>query len=176
MNMKLLVAAFVATIPCSAFAATTLPDACGNAAVKFDVKTEKNATAPSSPDSSNARVVFLEALNKPGSVLVKPTVRFGLDGVWVGAVKGNSYFTVSLPSGEHHVCAAWQSKFNTYRKNVGLAALNVEPGKTYYVRYKVDLIATENGAAAITDLAPINEDEARFLLKTSELATSTASQ
>src|SRR5579875_3797645 len=80
----------------TARAAVVLPDACGKNEVKFDVRAEKSSSSPASPGEGQAQIVFLETLHKPANVLVKPTVRFGVDGAWVGASKADSYFTVSV--------------------------------------------------------------------------------
>ena len=40
--------------------ATTLPDACGDDKIKFDVKTEKSKTAPLPPAAGKAQIVFID--------------------------------------------------------------------------------------------------------------------
>jgi hypothetical protein len=82
---------------------------CGPASVKFDVNADAHAHPMSQPEAGKALVYFIEDdtnfLSTP-----KPTTRLGIDGSWVGANHGNSYFYLSLEPGEHHLCASWQSK------------------------------------------------------------------
>ena len=40
--------------------ATTLPDACGDDKVTFDVKTEKSQPVPPAPDAGKAQVIVIE--------------------------------------------------------------------------------------------------------------------
>lgn len=160
----------------TARAAVVLPDACGKNEVKFDIRAEKSSPIAASPGEHNAQIVFVETLHKPSNVLVKPTVRFGVDGAWVGAAKADSYFTVSVVPGEHHLCAASQSHLKSFSKDVGLTALTAQPGKTYFVEFKVNLIPTDQGASAVTSFSKIDGDEGRFHLKTYPLAAWTTSQ
>src|SRR5579862_2157911 len=81
--------------------------ACGSDDVKYDVSTKKVATHAAQPPQGKALVYFIEDDNDFGSV-PKPTTRFGLNGQWLGATHGNSYFSVTVDPGEHHVCANWQ--------------------------------------------------------------------
>ncbi len=85
--------------------ATTLPDACGDDKVKFKVDRQKGQPAPTLPGSDKALIVFVEELDKNQPILgPPPTTRVGLDGAWVGANQGNSYFAIPIAAGEHHVC------------------------------------------------------------------------
>ena len=89
--------------------ANTLPDSCGDDKVKFDVKTEKNQAAPAGPAEGKAQIVFVENENQVIGPFMHATVRFGMDGAWVGANSGNSYFALTVDPGVHHSCASWQS-------------------------------------------------------------------
>jgi hypothetical protein len=68
-----------------------------------------------------------------------PTMRVGLDGAWIGANKGKSYFFFSVDPGDHEVCANWQSgTFKKTAKRIGSAiTLKAEAGKVYYLRTQV---------------------------------------
>ncbi len=155
----------------AAYAATGLPDACGSQNVKFDVSTDKPLQSAATPETGKAQIVFIESLHKNSNVLIYPTIRFGLDGSWAGAVKGSSYFAISVPPGEHHLCAAWQSHFKSFRDQPGAMPLTVEPGKIYFVDYSVNFIPTDGGAQPVISFAQINDDQAKFLLKSYPLAT-----
>ncbi len=39
----------------------------------------------------------------------RPTVKWGVDGNWVGATQRDTYFYLSVDPGEHHLCAEWES-------------------------------------------------------------------
>lgn len=171
MSVKYLLALALTLAALPAFASNDLPDACGSADVKFDVKTAKASTPAQAPASGQAQLVFIETLHKPGNVLVKPTIRVGLDGSWAGALKGSSYFSVLVPSGEHHLCVSWQSHFGTFRKNLFAKSVALEPGKTYFLEYKADLIATDGGAQPVTDFDFIDADQGKFFMKSYPVAT-----
>ena len=47
--------------------------------------------------------------------LTAPTMRVGVDGNWMGANNGKSYFFFPVEPGEHNVCAEWQS--GTFKKS-----------------------------------------------------------
>jgi hypothetical protein len=165
---------------------TTLPDACGDDKVQFDVKTQKNSPAPEPPDARKARVVLIEVLDRNMACWScgTPTSRFGLDGAWVGATQGNSYFTVDVAPGEHHLCTGWQSALPWLREKVGVAEFTAEAGKTYYFEVLVKLKEHNYGAGADgssevdRDLkfAQVSDDEGRYRLKASALATATPSK
>lgn len=142
----------------------TLPDACGNDAVQFNVTTQKGQPAPAPPAGDKAQIVFIET-----AYGLNVTSRIGMDGAWVGADQGNSYLTLDVTPGLHHLCANWQSSFQTMDRLVQLYALNAEPGKVYY--FLINAVAT-NFESYFT-LAPLNVDEAMYLIQTSPLAAST---
>jgi hypothetical protein len=165
---------------------TTLPDACGDDKTQFDVKTAKNQPQPAPADPAKARIVFVEFVDKSNAGLCLGcsfTARVGLDGRWVGANKGNSYFVLDVAPGEHHLCTAWQSIDGELRTDIGVAALNAEAGKVYY--YQITFKETQgvtnlpNGRVSATgawslDLARLSEDEGKYGVKVSALATATA--
>jgi len=63
-----------------------------------------------------------------------PTTRVGLDGVWVGANHGKSYFFFPVDPGDHHLCVRWQSSFKQLSQAAAALSLTAEAGKVYYVR------------------------------------------
>ena len=78
--------------------AATLPDACGDDKTTLDVKVQRDQPGPAPPDASNAQIVFVEKFDNVGACLgCEVTTRVGVDGKWVGADHGTSYFAL-LPS------------------------------------------------------------------------------
>jgi len=157
--------------------ATTLPDACGDDKVRFDVKTQKNQPAPAAPDRASAQIVFIESFEYVGGFCVdcKVTTRVGVDGAWAGANYGNSYFVYTVPAGEHHLCVDWQSSLGALKKKVGLASLNAEAGKVYYyqTRVRIEYYESDKRTENHLDLALLDPDEGGYLVKIDPLAAAT---
>jgi hypothetical protein len=156
--------------------AVVLPDACGNEEVKFAVATQKGHPAPGALDSGKALIVFIETLDRSGNVsfLGGTTTRFGLDGNWAGANKGNSYFAHAVDPGEHHLCVNWQTIGPDGRK-VGVASFTAEPGKTYYFEARITQKGWGGGGVHTEeslDLKELSEDEGEYRVKVSALSTS----
>jgi hypothetical protein len=60
-----------------------------------------------------------------------------LDGTWVGANHGNSYFYLTVEPGEHHLCANWQSFVGFGARHQSAAAhFTTEAGQSYYFTVK----------------------------------------
>lgn len=112
-------------------AKTVLPDSCGDDKVHFDVKATNDHSQPLTPEAGKALLVFVEENTQWGT---NATIRFGVDGAWVGATHGSQYFLVPLTPGEHHVCASMQYKLGMGSPEhfVGFETLNAEAGKVYY--------------------------------------------
>jgi hypothetical protein len=167
---------------------TTLPDACGDDKTQFDVKTQKNPPAPAPPAEGKAQIVFLEQVDatEMGGCLGCNTfaTRLGMDGSWVGAAKGGSYFSLDIAPGEHHLCANWKSIRATRGKNVGVMSLNADAGKVYYFQVTITdregaVSGAPHGAVSsvttwVLDLSQLSEDEGKYRVKVSALATATA--
>lgn len=173
MNPRLVVLLLCASLASAVQArATILPDACGDDKVKFDVKTENSKTAPASPADGRAQIVFIENENHMIGPFMYATVRFGLDGAWAGANNNNSYFTVTVNPGVHHLCASWQSALGGIEKNVDVASFTAEPGKVYYFAADVKVIPTGDNTADITfALSQLDEDKGKYRIKAWKLAT-----
>lgn len=160
--------------------ATVLPDACGKGNVNFSVTTQPGAAAPDNPKTNEAQIVFIETIEKEGMGLCigcGVTTRFGVDGSWVGANNGGTYFVYDVPAGEHHLCANWQSRLSMFNKNVGVAEVNAEPGKVYYFEAKVVMKRFDagNGMTDQTNrlyLKQLSEDEGKYAVKISALSRS----
>jgi hypothetical protein len=155
--------------------------ACGNSSVQFEVKNEKKER-PEKADKadksdngadadSSARLYVVENL-RAGCFLCDTTTRIGLDGNWVGATKGNSYFSVSVEPGEHHLCADLQSVTSS-PDSTGLAGFTAEAGKSYYFRAKLTdrNNSGKGGVQWALDLEPIDSDEGPFLVGSFEVSS-----
>ena len=137
---------------------------CGPGSTHFEVSTDKKQHPAPPPDSGKAIVFVVEDIERG------PTMKVGLDGAWVGANKGKSYFFFSVDPGEHHLCTNWQSSvFKQTAKRIGSATTIVtEAGKTYYFRIMVD----GESASRNIRLTPVEKAEAQFLIAASPLSTS----
>jgi hypothetical protein len=103
---------------------------CGPADVRFEVTTSKNQNPP------EALGYFLQDDTNFNS-RPQPSTLLGLDGQWIGATNGNSYFYFSVDPGEHHLCTNWQRfSFLGKTRTVGALHFTAEPGGVYYFRAK----------------------------------------
>jgi hypothetical protein len=138
MNPRLVVLLLCASLlPAVQAAATILPDSCGPDEIKFKIDKAKPPVegqpnpAPAPPAAGKAQIIFIEYVDNSGPFFTTPTTRFGVDGKWVGANKGDSYFAVEVGPGLHRFCVNWQSD-DKLAKKVGMAKITAEAGKVYY--------------------------------------------
>jgi uncharacterized protein DUF2846 len=117
------------------------------------------------PESGRARVYFVQDLGSRNPVAV---ISVGLDGAWVGANKNDSYFSVSVEPGGHHVCEKVKSRYSAYKRLVELAHFTAEAGKVYYVR--AQLFLGENQPFLHLDLA--DSDQGEYLIASNPLSVS----
>jgi len=133
---------------------------CGPSQEMFDVQTT-DAKHPVGQNESGKALVyfFVDYINAP-------TMRVGVDGKWVGANKGKSYFFFPVEPGEHRLCTEWQSgTFKKTSERIGEAMhLTTEAGRTYYVRL--------NFAYQRMHLELSDDAEGQFLIASSLFATS----
>lgn len=153
---------------------------CGPAGIKFDVTTAKHGPAAPSLDATKSRIYFLqddlEFNSRP-----RPTVRFGVDGKWVGATHSNSYFYISVDPGEHDICANWQSFVGLgTQRSTAAAHFTAEAGKTYYFRAQNVTKMDHSGGEHDTEyvrlaeivLQPLDPDEAQVIMHSFSLSSS----
>jgi hypothetical protein len=156
--------------------AATLPDACGNDEVRFNVTKQKGQPLPAGPEAGKAQIVFVESVeryDRGDCIGCDAVTRVGVDGSWVGANKGKSYFAYAVEPGEHHLCVDWQSVSGKFRQKVGLDDFTADPGNVYYYKINVTIDMNLNPDTGFTiDLEPLNADEGKYLVKLAELATS----
>jgi hypothetical protein len=159
----------------------TLPDACGNEKVSFDVHLQKKAPAPGAPEAGQGQVIFVEKSQHPpkfaclqGGVSCDDVTRFGVDGAWQGATKGNSYFPISVQPGVHHLCAV-------VGKEAHAEPLTVEAGHAYYFQVEFDAEGTQYGTPGQpnwqvkknVEFSMLNEDQGKYRVKASALSVAT---
>jgi hypothetical protein len=138
---------------------------CGSNAVQFDVVTNRNQHTVAQPEPGKALIYVVEDIERG------PTMRVGLDGAWVGANKGRSYFFFSVDPGDHHVCTNWQSGvFKKTAMRIGSAiTLTAEAGKVYYLRTQV---YERSESDRTVKLEPVEAAEGQFLISSSFFSTS----
>jgi Protein of unknown function (DUF2846) len=180
---------FVAAFAASAFAqsavsqtSSNLPQAvapgCRAFDVNFAVKRHNGEHPFIQPAAGKALVYFIED-DKQFHGLNDPTTRAGLDGKWVGATHGSSYFYFSVEPGEHHLCASWQGKDQQYFST--MLSLNAEAGKSYFFRARDTLFPWNGELLGSPAKVPpmkglqfrqIKSDEAELLASLYPVATS----
>ena len=144
-----------------------LPSACGPHEDSFDVKLDKSQHSLTQPEPGKARIYFIDDL---GIVMGLRTpaepMMLGIDGAWAGANHGNSYFSISVDPGIHHICAAL--RYYREAKLVAVAQLQAEAGKTYF--YRTRLIALQD--PQYLQLDPVDPDEGGYLVASYPLSVS----
>ncbi len=163
----LILAAALITTPAHA-KPLVLPDSCGSEKIDFDVDTKKDQPAPAAPEEGKAQIVFIEK-----SPYARVT-RFGVDGAWVGATKGNSYFTVSVAPGKHHLCAYAEGNLLMHGFEPGVKSLLFEAGKTYYLKYTLSVDVSHDARTSSATFDPLEADEGAYLIKKYPLSQSKA--
>jgi len=148
--------------------APSIPPACGADGVKFNVKTDKAQHPSVQPENGKAVVYFVQD-DDSFEAHPRPTTRLGLDGSWVGANHGDSYFYISVDPGEHHLCASPQSML------IGLsepsaAHFTAESGKSYYFQVRNSWSRDQGGMRV--ELLPLDSDEGQFLASRFAFSTS----
>jgi hypothetical protein len=144
---------------------------CGPDQVQFSVKTDGKNHPVAQPEAGKAVVYFFEKdKQEPDFTHVgEVTTRVGLDGAWVGANRGMSYFFFTVDPGEHHVCANWQSSLKRYSKLGAAATFTAEAGKAYYFRARVQ---ERKERQPEVRLEAIDNSEGQFLIAASAYSTS----
>lgn len=142
--------------------------ACGPKEASFDVKQIKSQP-PAAPEPGKALVYFIQKEYGAKRFIT----RVGLDGAWVGVIKGDSYVALSVAPGEHRACVNLQNR-GIPRENDEFLQIRAEAGKVYY--YLVRSINTATGAGAGADIlepGPADRDEALFLIASDSQSVAT---
>lgn len=147
-------------------APSRIAPACGPQGVSFDVKLDNSQRTVVQPEHGKAQVYFVQDKDV-GSLGIGGTVEslIGIDGQWVGMNKNNSYFSVSVEPGDHHLCADVQSHIG---HPIELLHFRAEAENVYYFRERV--VPTPYGLYLFLD--PIDSDEANYLINSYPLSIS----
>jgi hypothetical protein len=165
LSLLFMMPAFAQTAP----GVATAPG-CGASSAAFSVTTHKNQHPFAQPDAGKALVYFMED-DSNFNATPSPTVRVGLDGAWIGATHGSSYFYFSVDAGEHHLCASWQGKGQEgYSEATGFTA---KAGGLYFFRVQ-DTWLWPKGSSLTRkiDLESVNGDEGQLLASQYSFCTS----
>jgi hypothetical protein len=165
--LLLLSASLFAAVHASAKDKTILPDACGDDSIKFNVSTNKDQPPPAPPEAGKAQIIFVENYQKPAFTGGLSTTRVGVDGTWVGANEGNSYFVLTVDPGVHHVCVNYQGM----KHDVEVKSFTAESGKIYYFETKLVWISQGHALNHTFELLPLDNDTGSYRLKAWKLAT-----
>lgn len=151
-----------ATFAQDSSAVAAAESACGPRDTKFEVDTNKTRQAVSQPEADKALVYVIEDLGELECKHLCQLTKVGLDGTWVGANKGSSYFSFSVSPGEHHLCLNWQSRIGWYSRAVALSNFTADAGKVYYFRART--FFGWRGEEYTFDLDQINSDQGKLLV------------
>jgi hypothetical protein len=144
---------------------------CGPANIDFNVSSPNDGAPPPTPESGKALVYVIQVIeNGPNMALDDATTRFGVDGAWVGANHGNSYFYFSVDPGQHDVCVDWQSSLLARSELASAANLDANAGSTYYFQVRTRDATKEYPGYVKIKL--VDEAEGRLLLGSSSRVTS----
>jgi hypothetical protein len=144
-----------------ASAVTKAMAACGPEKVTFSVTNRESSQPLPTVEPRKALVYVIEEMPATCGINCGVTTKIGLDGAWIGANQGDSYFAFAVTPGEHHLCVRWQSIMPHRNRLAALMNFTAEAGKTYYFRnvvFETDALGTH------LDLAPINSDQGQLLV------------
>jgi len=142
---------------------------CGADNVEFDVKTDKSQHSQGQVPAGKALVYVFE-VERTDAVAFKigaVTIRIGLDGQWVGANHGDTYFYFPVDPGDHSLCANWQSSFRRFSKLSSAVSLTADAGQVYYFLTKVDERSHDTPAVWMEAVDPA---EAKLLIASASLS------
>jgi hypothetical protein len=163
--MKIVLIAMLLTV--SAFAqspSSQIALACGPQGINFDVKLDNSQHTVVQPAPGKAQVYFIQDRSLQSFRIGEPVVSMiGIDGAWTGENKNDSYFSVSVEPGEHHVCAHIQPR------PIELSHFIAEAGNIYYFRERI-IPSAPFGVYLSLNL--VDSDEAKYLIATYPLSVS----
>lgn len=99
--------------------------ACGPENAKHSARTDKKQHPTPEPPADKALIYVIRPTMSGNKVQTK----LGVDGKWMGVNRGDNYFFFTLEPGEHYFCSQ--------AENRSVLALQVEPGRTYYLQQKI---------------------------------------
>jgi hypothetical protein len=172
MKSTIVLATLLLSAPAFAQNGSTDPlKACGAKETTYSITSERTTSPMKAPQPGMAVVYFIEDDGSEGGPHY--TIRVALDGSWVGAYKQNAYFAISVPAGEHHICANVQSG-QSAGKIYAFAHFNAEPGKVYY--FRTQFLGGIYPVPRLLGLDPIDSDEATYLISSFPQSTAAPSK
>lgn len=151
-----------------------LPDACGTLPVSKHAISASSVTSSLQPAPGHALIVFVQTMETAGSVSLNAQLRVGMDGRWIAATNGQSWFAVNADPGMRHLCVYWPSKWGPDPTRTYANLVDAKPGNVYYFRIAVvwrkfndgihTMMAEPYQEQSVT-LLPVNRDEAEYLLR-----------
>lgn len=161
--MRMLVLAVLFTAPAFAQNAPGAPAAaCGPKNISFKVNLNDSQHDLATPQPGKALIYFIHDAGTNWNIRY-PTVKVAVDGTWVGANHGDSYFSASVDPGEHHLCVTLQS---SAASGLELAHFTAAADTVYYYRTRLFLAA----GLSMLELAPVDTDQVKYLLASFRLA------
>jgi hypothetical protein len=100
---------------------------CGRNEIQFDVKTNKTQHPQAPADAARAVIYVFSGAEFPN-------VRIGMDGRWMGANHGESYFFFMAEPGEHRLCWDVQKGQEKLSDQGAATTFTAEAGKVYFFR------------------------------------------
>ncbi len=142
-------------------AANPASQGCGPAAESFTVTKGPKAQADLRPEAGKALIYFVQD-DRFFSKHPAPTIKWGVDGAWVGATQHRLYFRMTIEPGEHRLCAEWQVPDKISRSTIfGAATLHAKVGESYY--YRAESLYRGPLSIATLSLLPVGRDEGALL-------------
>lgn len=143
--------------------------ACGPNDAHFDIKKD-SSEHPAQVKAGKALVYIIQDEDHVDCLKCDTTTRVGMDGAWIGATHGDSYFFFAAAPGEHHLCANRLPQFGIVTKPLALFGFTAEAGKTHY--FRIHAVYSSGNAATYSDFSAVNPDEAKYLISISPYAVS----
>jgi hypothetical protein len=128
--------------------------ACGTEEVNYDAKTDKSER-PLPPQPADKALIYVV---RTAMIGYKIHSKLAVDGKWMGVNRGGTYFYFTLDAGEHFFCSE--------SENQDYLPLQVEAGKTYYLKQQVEMGLFK----ARTNLTVLTEDEGKKALAKTNLS------
>ena len=141
--------------------------ACGPKNAKFSASQDHKQHPTPDPDPAKALVYVVQELGELKCEDCALT-RLGLDGTWVGANQGSSYFFFWTEPGEHHLCLNWQSWMEARSQAFAFANFTAEAGQVYHFRARIFPVRNNYSF----DLDAINSDQGKYLVASSPFSVS----
>jgi hypothetical protein len=141
--------------------------ACGPANIKFDAKQDASQHPTPQPEAGKALVYVAQEIGELKCSRCALT-RIGMDGAWVGANQGSSYFSFAAEPGDHHVCLNWQSVLSARSRAYAFVSFRAEAGKVYYLRARI----FPGNYDYSFDLEPMDPDQGKYVVASSEFSLS----